>query len=124
MAFSSRDRISVDLQGLKSALAARAEAMGMSPSDVVRQVLASALDAQPVIRRDTMMGGARRSISGVQRVSLRMDRVHVLALNEAAHRSGLRLSTYVAGLLDGVAALGGQGVSGDIQYCPPDDIQN
>jgi hypothetical protein len=109
MATSSRDRISVDLQGLKTALVSRADAMGVSPSDVVRILLVDALAVQPVNRRADVQRGSRRSISGDQRVSLRMDRAHVLALNEAAHRSGLRQGAYVAGLLDGVAALAGQG---------------
>mgnify|MGYP006200970465 CR=1 FL=1 len=40
---SSRDRISVDLHGLKAPLMERAQAVGLSPSHLVRQVLADAL---------------------------------------------------------------------------------
>ena len=39
---SSRDRISVDLHGLKAPLMERAQAVGLSPSHLVRQVLAEA----------------------------------------------------------------------------------
>ncbi len=43
MAPSSRDRISVDLHGLKAALFVRAQALGVSPSGLVRTTLAEAL---------------------------------------------------------------------------------
>ena len=43
MAPSSRDRISVDLHGLKAALHARSLAKGVSPSALVRSILAEAL---------------------------------------------------------------------------------
>ena len=43
MAPSSRDRISVDLHGLKAVLFERAQALGVSPSGLVRTILASAL---------------------------------------------------------------------------------
>jgi hypothetical protein len=104
-----RDRISVDLQGLKAALVARADEMGVSPSDVVRRALADALAAQPMSRRSDLPRGSWRSRGAVQRVSLRMRQVHVMALNEAARRAGLSLGDYVAGLLEGVAVLGGDG---------------
>ena len=42
MAPSSRDRISVDLHGLKAALFERAQARGVSPSGLVRTTLAEA----------------------------------------------------------------------------------
>jgi hypothetical protein len=43
MAPSSRDRISVDLRGLKATLFQRAQALGVSPSGLVRTTLAEAL---------------------------------------------------------------------------------
>ena len=42
---SSRDRISVDLRGLRGALLAQAHARGVTPSDLVRGVLAEAFGA-------------------------------------------------------------------------------
>ena len=38
-----RERISIDLQGLKAPLIARAQANGMSPSEIVRRALEQAL---------------------------------------------------------------------------------
>ncbi len=109
MTTSTRDRISVDLQGLKAALQARSEATGLSPSDLVRQALAALLQAQPMRERTLIRRRVRGSVIGLQRVSLRMDRVHASALSEAAEGAGLSLGEYVSGLLDGVAVLGGQG---------------
>ena len=47
MTTSSRDRISVDLQGLKASLCERAQATGILPSAFIREALADAL-GQPV----------------------------------------------------------------------------
>ena len=56
MAPSARDRISVDLHGLKAALFKRAQALGVSPSGLVRTTLVEALrQAEPTMsarRRD------------------------------------------------------------------------
>ena len=41
---SSRNRISVDLHGLKALLMERAQALGVSPSELVRKALADELD--------------------------------------------------------------------------------
>ena len=62
MAPSSRDRISVDLHGLKAALFERAQALGVSPSDLVRTTLADALGrADPGnIDRSSQDHGQRR----------------------------------------------------------------
>ena len=43
MAPSSRDRLIVDLHGLKAGVLLRAQTLGVSPSDLVRRVLAEAL---------------------------------------------------------------------------------
>lgn len=45
METQSRERISIDLQGLKPALLARSQAQGVSPSELVRKALEQALGA-------------------------------------------------------------------------------
>src|SRR6218665_1071688 len=45
METQSRERISIDLQGLKAALLARSQAQGVSPSELVRKALEQALGA-------------------------------------------------------------------------------
>ena len=102
---SSRDRISVDLRGLKAALFEQARARGVSPSDLVRAVLADALDhAEPSITGRSAPGAVESSDDRV-RLSLRMNRSNALAAITAARTAGLSPGAYVAGLIDGVPVL-------------------
>jgi hypothetical protein len=101
---SSRDRISVDLHGLKAALFERAQALGVSPSGLVRTTLAEAL-GRPLhvieypARRQASHAGNR------VRLSLRMTREQAAATSQAARRAGLSPGDYVADLVAGVPAL-------------------
>jgi hypothetical protein len=105
MAPSSRDRISVDLQGLKVALCKRAQAAGMLPSTLVREALAAAL-GEPAANGVLRVSCARRVRSESRaRLSLRMSRAQAAAVIEAAHRAGMSPGDYVANLVAGVAAL-------------------
>ncbi len=74
MAPSSRDRISVDLHGLKAALMERAQALGVSPSELVRKALADELgrSAGKVIDPSEKRRGGR--IGERARLCLRMGR--------------------------------------------------
>lgn len=107
MAPSSRDRISVDLQGLKASLCERAQATGILPSAFVREALADAL-GKPVAS-SVLRALCARSIgsAGRARLSLRMSRAQAAAVIEAAHRAGLCPGDYVANLVAGVPVLTG-----------------
>ena len=104
MAPSSRDRLSVDLHGLKAALFERARMAGTSPSGWVRATLAEALggSAEPT-------GEARpprlqtRDASRV-RLTLRMSRDDVSAVLAAARLAGQAPGDFVANLLTGQPA--------------------
>ena len=99
---SPRDRISVDLRGLRAALYERARALGVSPSDLVRRVLADALDgvtATSTSSRSTIHD------EGSVRLSLRMTRRDAQATRVAAKRAGLSCGAYVAGLVAGIPVL-------------------
>ena len=104
MAPSSRDRLSVDLHGLKAALFERARLTGMSPSGWVRATLAEALSgpAEPV-------DGTRpprleaRGASRV-RLTLRMSRDDASAVLAAARLAGQPPGDFVAELLAGQPA--------------------
>jgi hypothetical protein len=110
---SSRDRISVDLQGLKATLCERAHAAGMLPSAVVRKALADALD-EPLASAVLKTSYARREQStGRARLSLRMTRAQATAVIEAAHRAGMSPGDYVANLVAGVPVLAGGGRRAD-----------
>ena len=102
---SSRDRISVDLQGLKATLCERAHAAGMLPSDVVRKALADVL-GQPTASGALRAPYTRRD-QGASRVrlSLRMTRAQAAAVIEAAHWAGMSPGGYVANLVAGVPVL-------------------
>jgi len=100
MTASSRDRISVDLRGLKAALFERSQAQGQTPSDFVRAALVTALQADmSVITRAPAMPGQR------VRLSLRMRRDDARLLIGQAGAAGLPVGTYVAGLCAGAPAI-------------------
>jgi hypothetical protein len=105
MARTSRDRISVDLRGLRAALFEQARTRGISPSDLVRAALATALDqAEPSITGRSAPGTAESS-TGRVRLSLRMSRSDALATIRAARVAGLAPGAYVAGLIAGIPVL-------------------
>jgi hypothetical protein len=101
---SQRDRISVDLRGLRAALCARARVLGLSPSDLVRRLLADALDEAvppiPTIFRRTAV-----SDDSPVRLSLRMAQHDAQAVRTAAKRAGLSCGAYIADLVSGIPAL-------------------
>lgn len=100
MTASSRDRISVDLRGLKSALFERSQAQGQTPSDFVRAALVTALQSDlSVTKQAPVLAGPR------VRLSLRMRRDDARRVIEQAGAAGLPLGTYVAGLCAGVPAI-------------------
>ena len=102
---SSRDRISVDLRGLKAALFEQARARGVSPSDVVRAALADAIDQADLPITERAANGNVVPDEHRVRLSLRMTRRDALATMTAARAVGLSPGAYVAGLVAGVPVL-------------------
>jgi hypothetical protein len=114
MAPSSRDRISVDLRGLKAALIGRARAQDTSPSDFVRAVLAHVLNQPPPSLSTCAMRQSEFSPSdGRVRLSLRLSRRDKQAIVLAADRAGLSIGAYVAGMAAGVPAMANGAVLAD-----------
>ena len=107
MAPSQRDRITVDLHGLKAALFARAQALGVSPSGLVRSTVAAALNGSSQLTIEQPREISAASSGSRVRVSLRMSREHAVETLEAARRAGLSPGDFVAGLIAGVPALTG-----------------
>jgi hypothetical protein len=105
MAPSSRDRLSVDLHGLKAALLERAKALGVTRSGWVRATLAEAL-GRP-IERDGCMANPGRCAGRHDRVRLclRMSREQAQVVTEAARRARMAPGEYVGGLVLGVQVL-------------------
>ena len=88
MAPSSRDRLSVDLHGLKAALVERARLAGTSPSGWVRATLAEALGGPPEpVSEARPPRHKARDVSRV-RLTLRMSRADASAVLAAARLAG------------------------------------
>ena len=104
---SSRDRISVDLCGLKAPLFEQARARGVSPSGLVREALIDALGQTEPSSFDRVAAGARLPTNDRVRLSLRMSREEARAILAAARHAGLAPGAYVADLVAGVPALVG-----------------
>jgi hypothetical protein len=108
MLSTKRDRISVDLRGLKAALVERAGRSGCLPSDVVRAALARELGLADPGAPATQAHVARADDTDRVRVSLRLARRDAAALTHAASKAGLPLGTFLVDLVAGVP-LAGQG---------------
>lgn len=105
MAPSSRDRISVDLRGLKAALFERAQALGVSPSGLVRTTLAEALSQAERIHIDRSTPSLRSGNSDRMRLCLRMSREQARATMEAARLACMNPGDYVGSLVANVPVL-------------------
>ena len=113
---SSRDRISVDLHGLKAPLMERAQAVGLSPSRLVRQVLADALGRPMQLNVEASRMPAQADPATRTRLCLRMRSEDAAATLQAARRAGMASGDYVAALVAGVpAALDGRGHAQTLQ---------
>jgi hypothetical protein len=102
MAPSSRDRISVDLRGLRAALATRAAAHGITESDVLRSALAAALgrDQGNVVVPSPGPGDSPPPTAHVK-LSVRLTRLAALHLDGNARAAGLSRGAYLTRLIDG-----------------------
>lgn len=100
MAPSSRDRLSVDLRGLKAVLLLRAQTLGVSPSDLVRSVLAEALgEPANLDTRAPALSRSTRSQADRARLCLRMSREQARLALDLARRAGVTPGEFVGGLL-------------------------
>ena len=106
MAPSSRDRLSVDLQGLKDAVMARAQAQGLSVSVLVRRAIERELE----LCADTLaLASAKQwtACDSIVKLSIRLTRSEAEQLDAGARRAGLSRGAFLAGLLVGVPSLCG-----------------
>jgi hypothetical protein len=102
---SARDRISVDLHGLKAALVARAAAERVDVSVVVRRAIERELG---VPAATTEVAGESRSshaAGSMVRVSARLTAAEAARLAGSAARAGLSRGAYIGGLLAEVPLL-------------------
>jgi hypothetical protein len=106
---SSRDRISVDLHGLKAALLERARTVDVSPSVWVRTTLAQALGEPGGHAAPLAALHPKTSMAGRVRLTLRMTREQAVATTEAARQARMTPGDFVADLVAGVPAVTGSG---------------
>lgn len=113
---SSRDRISVDLRGLKALLMERAQAAGLSPSHLVRQVLADALGFPALLNSEALRKPAHVDSTARTRLCLRMRSEDAAAALQAAQLAGMATGDYLAALVAGVpVVLDGRGRAQTLQ---------
>ena len=110
---SSRDRISVDLHGLKAALLDRAQALGVTPSRFVRSTLAEALGQSVDLYPDRRQHGPPAGRGDRVRLYLRMSCEHAHATLLAARCARMPLGDYIGGLVAGVPVLSAGGSRAD-----------
>jgi hypothetical protein len=105
----AREYFTVDLRGLRAALAARAAERRMTEADVLRSALAVALDADPsiAINQDTGFGGGPTpptpptSPTTHVKLSVRLTRLASQRLDRHARAAGLSRGAYLTRLIDG-----------------------
>ena len=105
METQSRERISIDLQGLKEALMERSQALGMSPSELVRKALEHALETAAEPAQRSFRRTPRKHPVDRTRLCMRMGNEDAMAVLAAARRADMSPSDYVAGLVAGVPVL-------------------
>lgn len=99
-----RDRVSVDLRGLRARLETRAAQQQITTAALVRHAVARLLDGDP--DNDCAELGGTRSVSagGVVKVTLRLSPVHAVLLARRARAVDVSQGRYVCTLLDGMPA--------------------
>jgi hypothetical protein len=104
----AREYFTVDLRGLRAALAARAAKRRMTESDVLRSALAAALDADPsiAITQDVDFGGGASPTPPTLptpqvKLSVRLTRPASQRLERQARAAGLSRGAYLTRLIDG-----------------------
>ncbi|MCR5868493.1 hypothetical protein [Aquincola sp. J276] len=110
---SSRDRLSVDLHGLKAALLDRARELGVTPSGFVRSTLAAALGQSLDLDADRLTCGSPGGRGDRVRLCLRMSSEHARATVAAACDARMPIGDYISGLVAGVPVLSAGGSRGD-----------
>lgn len=105
MQTNPRERISIDLQGLKAALVERSQALCMSPSELMRKALVQALDTPATPKREAAGRPPWKRPRDRTRLCLRMGQEEAISTLAAARRAGMSPGDYVAGLVAGVPVL-------------------
>jgi hypothetical protein len=102
MPVASRECFTVDLRGLRAALAARAARDGLTESDVLRRALATALGTDQVVLPGPASGRTvAQSPAPRVKLSARLVRPAANRLDQSARAAGLSRGAYLARLIQG-----------------------
>ncbi|MCC5617915.1 hypothetical protein LC605_23085 [Nostoc sp. CHAB 5836] len=105
MAEAQRDRLSVDMRGMKAALMRRARQDNMSPSCFVRRALEAKLGSEASGEAVPFPVASRASGLRSVRLSLRLCAGDAQLIRQAARRASMPAGAYVAGLARAVPVL-------------------
>jgi hypothetical protein len=100
----SHDFVTVDMRGLKSALAARAQAERTTVSSLVRSAVARELGVEVEGLRPRELREIKLPSQSIK-LSIRMTAMEVEQLDAGARAAGLSRPAYLAGLIAGVPVL-------------------
>ncbi len=102
MVATAREFFTVDLRGLRAALAARAASQGMTESDVLRSTLAAALGSPDGSACVDAPDEDDLALAGVTiKLSMRLSWMAAQRLNRQARAAGLSRRAYLCCLIDG-----------------------
>lgn len=96
-----RDRVTIDLRGLREPLQTRALVNQMTPAALVRQALLAYLAPTPSNQTPEMQKRLLLSDKRLIKVTLRLSSGHVELMNLLARRADVSQSIYVATLIEG-----------------------
>jgi hypothetical protein len=97
----ARDRITVELRGLRERLHVAASARRMTTAALTRQALIAWLGTEPVLGDESACDGIQMWDNTVVKLTLRLSNSHALALTTRARAADVSQGAYVAALIDG-----------------------
>ena len=105
MVRNSRDRVTIELRGMRERLQVLAATRKLTTAAFVRKVLVAVLDDEPSRADDGGRDDVIASNGGhVVKVTLRLSEAHAVALASRARAADVSQGAYVARLIDGVPA--------------------
>lgn len=97
----SRDRVTIELRGLRERLHTLAAARRLTAAALARKALVALLDDEPSDGDTSYSDTAMRSGGRIVKVTLRLSAAHAAALATRARAADVSQGTYVAGLIHG-----------------------
>lgn len=102
---SAREYFTIDLRGLRAALAARADADALTESDVLRSALAAKLGPDAIASKPSSSVAPTAHRRSCAKLSIRLPHLAADRLDQNSRAAGVSRGAYLARLIDGVAPL-------------------